>query len=70
MNAGRAGERKLSKLVLTMEEVSRGRCKVQTKNYKWRNGDDDAEDKRVLNLELEYEVLGKDTDPAVLLIHG
>ena len=55
---------------MTMEEVSRGRCKVQTKNYKWRNGDDDAEDKRVLNLELEYEVLGKDTDPAVLLIHG
>lgn len=47
---------------------------MQTKNYRWRDakegGDDSAESKPVLNIELEYEVLGNDGDPAVLMIHG
>lgn len=59
---------------MTEHAVVQGRCKVQTKNYRWRDakegGDDSAESKPVLNIELEYEVRGNDGDPAVLMIHG
>lgn len=66
----------LSRHIIEMTEhaVVQGRCKVQTKNYRWRDakegGDDSAESKPVLNIELEYEVRGNDGDPAVLMIHG